>query len=239
MAFTNEQYEQVKKQLNMHNRGNVKVNLVLDEKSNNYMELIVEKGVFGSDIMSSGLYLARFLYNNFALYKNKEVLDMGCGPGTQGIIMAKYGAKRVVLTDINKKAVENTKKNIKILGLKNAEVYASNLFDNIKSKFDVIVFNHPFFSGNAEDFKDDSNNDIMLRRSMLGGTELIKKFFRDAGTHLKDKGIIIMPYFHFAGPENNPANHVANYNLKIQKEYKLGSKEGLQLGDFSFYIITY
>ncbi len=152
MVLTKEQKEQVAMQLEKHNRDDVKSKITLD--SNKEFELIVERGVFGSDIMSSGIYLAKFLYIHKSLYSNKVCLDMGCGPGIQGLIMAKYGAKHVDLSDINSKAVENTKKNIKLHNLKKmASAYVSDLFAGLpkNKKYEVIVFNHPFFPKEANE----------------------------------------------------------------------------------------
>lgn len=240
MTFTKEQKAHVTKQLQSHKRDSGIRTLVLDEDTHASLELLIEKGVFGSDIMSSGIYLARFLYQHQELYTGKDVADIGCGPGTQGIVMSKYGSKSVVFSDINPKAVTNTRKNIEYQNIANAEVYESDLFTSLPKDrtYDVIVFNHPFFSGEPEKFKWDPNKDEMLRRSMLGGTELIKRFFQDVLKYLRRGGIIIMPYFHFAGTENDPATHAGEHKLKISKEYKIQSKQGLQLGDFSIYVIS-
>jgi len=73
---------------------------------------------------------------------------------------------------------------------------------------------------------------------MLGGTDLIQRFFKEVLTYLKQDGIIIMPYFHFAGTENDPVTHVEKYKLRIFQEHKIESKQGLQLGDVSIYIIS-
>jgi tRNA1(Val) A37 N6-methylase TrmN6 len=240
MTFTEEQKAHVLKQLQGHKRNSGTRNLVLDEDAHTSLELLIEQGVFGSDIMSSAIYLARFLYQHQELYSGKDAADIGCGPGTQGLVMSKYGAKSVVLSDINPKAVANTQKNVEQQNLANAEVYESDLFDGLPKNrtYDVIVFNHPFFSGEPEKFEGDPNQDEMLRRSMLGGTELLQRFFREVPKYLRQDGIIIMPYFHFAGTENDPATQVGKYKLKISEEHKIESKQGLQLGDVSMYVLT-
>jgi len=117
MSFTEEQKLHVLKQLHGHRRESGNKTIILDKDTSTSFELLVERGVFSSDIMSSAVYLARFLYNHQDLYFEKDVVDIGCGPGTQGIVMSKYGAKSVLFSDINPKAVDNTKKilNNKIL----------------------------------------------------------------------------------------------------------------------------
>jgi methylase of polypeptide subunit release factors len=239
MALTKEQKEQVAMQLKRHDRDNVKSKIDLDQRTS--LEIIVARGVFGSDIMSSGIYLARFLYQHRDIYRGRICLDMGCGPGTQGLIMAVYGADKVDLSDINPNAVINTNENIKLHHVgKVCRAYVSDLFKNLpkRKKYEVIVFNHPFFPEEAENFGNDVFDDEMLRKSMLGGTELLKRFLKEVKTHLKDnESIIIMPYFHFAGKENDPAVHVEKYGLFIQSDERIKSQQGLQLGDFSIYTI--
>ncbi len=239
MTITKKQKEQVAMQLKRHNRETVKSKIDLGKDAS--LELIVEHGVFGSDIMSSGIYLAKFLYHHRELYKDKICLDMGCGPGAQGLIMAIYGASQVDLSDISSRASENTRRNIELQILKKkCHAYTSDLFTELpkNKKYEVIVFNHPFFPEEAKNFGKDVFKDIMLRKSMLGGTELIKRFFNEAKAHMKGKdSIIIMPYFHFAGKENDPANHVEKYGFLIQEDKRIKSQQGLQLGDFSIYTI--
>ena len=240
MAFTKEQYNLVKKQLQAHQRESGIRNIVLDENKHSSLDLLIEQGVFGSDIITTAIHLAKFLYKHQDLYSGKDVVDIGCGPGTQGIIMSKYGAKTIVFSDINPKAVVNTKKNIELQNLANAEVYESDLFSGFPKNrtYEVIVFNHPFFSEEPEKFEGDPNQDEMLRRSMLGGTELLQRFFREVPKYLRQDGIIIMPYFHFAGTENDPATHVEKYDLKVFQEHKIESKQGFHLGDVSIYILS-
>ena len=232
MPFTKVQQQYVKTQLRRHRRSSGTRRIVLDEGKRQAISLYIESGVFGSDIMSPAIYLARFLFENISLFRGKEVLDLGCGPGTHGLLMAKYGAKTVVLSDISRKAVNNAKINIKNHKVKNAEVFCGDLFASLEGKkFDVIVFNHPFFSGEAK------GKEIMLKKTMLGGTKLIKRFFEDAKKYLNDNGTIVMPYFHFAGSENDPASHAEKYGFRISKLHKMELKQGLQKGAFTIYEI--
>ena len=227
-------------QLDMHDRRDTKSKILLDEKSRKTISLLFRRGVFGSDIMSSGIYLARFLFARKRIYSGKIVLDLGCGAGTQGTIMAKNGASFVTFVDLSPKAVENARENISRHKIaKKSEAFVSDLFSGIPKgrKFDVIVFNHPFFPGEPEDLKHRSA-DAMLKRSMLGGTNLIKKFFGQCRDYMNEDSVIVMPIFHFAGPENDPANHVAKYGLKIREKVPVDSKKGLQKGAFSIYVIS-
>jgi methylase of polypeptide subunit release factors len=235
MTFTKEQENLVRKQLAAHLREPGIKAIHLDEDTT--LEFLVEKGVFGSDLLGGAIHLARFLHTHPNLYAGRDALDMGCGPGTQGLGMVRNGAKHVTFSDINPKAVDNTNKNVH--NYRNVEVYESDLFSQLpRKKYDVIVFNHPFFPGNADDFKEDPTNDLLLRKSMLGGTELIKIFFQQASSYLNDEGKIIMPFFHFAGIDNDPANHVGAYGFRIEEHYKINSDKGFHRGNISIYVIT-
>ncbi len=235
MPLTKIQARQVKTQLMRHTNHTRIVKINLNKK--NKLNLIVEKDVFAPDIMSSSLILARFIAKNQMLFQNRSCLDIGCGSGILGILMAKAGAREVDFTDINPKAIENTKKNITMQKLRNCNVFKGNLFSALpKKKYDNIIFNHPFFPEKAENVK--IPRSFMLKKSMLGGTELIKEFFNHVSKYLKNnQSIIIMPYFQFAGPENDPKNQLAKSSLKIIKELHIHSKKGTQKGKFSIYLI--
>ena len=69
------------------------------------------------------------------------VIDVGCGSGILGIAAARLGAKNVIMTDIDECAVEAANHNVKLNGVKNAEVYLKNLLDDNAVKGDVIVAN--------------------------------------------------------------------------------------------------
>ena len=73
--------------------------------------------------------------------KNDTVIDVGTGSGILGIVASKLGAKKVIMTDIDECAIEASEQNIKLNGVKNAEVYLKNLLDDNAVKGDVIVAN--------------------------------------------------------------------------------------------------
>lgn len=235
VALTKDQQELVRKQLAAHVREPGIRYIQLDE--NTTLEFIVDTGVFGSDLLGAAIQLARYLHAHPHLYAQKDVLDLGCGSGAQGLVMSKNGAQSVDFSDINPRAVENTKKNVR--NQDNVAVYESDLFSDLpRKKYDVIVFNHPFFPGNAEDFSEDPTDDLLLRKSMLGGTNLIKRFFQGVSEYLNNDGTIVMPFFHFAGNENDPANHVTLYGFRTLEQHRITLSEGFHRGDVSIYVLS-
>ncbi len=114
-----------------------------------------------------------------------DVLEMGSGNGLIAIECAKKGAK-VTAVDIDEQAINHIKK---IAEMENVEILTirSNLFENVRGKYDVIIFNPPYLPGDAE-------NMIDLQWAGGGefGDETILQFLKDAKNYLKDKGEIFM-----------------------------------------------
>jgi len=112
--------------------------------------------------------------------KDKKVLEIGTGSGILAFEASKY-AKSVLATDINKNAIHNAKQ--KTLP-KNLKFIYSNLFSNVRGKFDLILFNPPYLPSKEIEYieLDGGNN----------GTEIIEKFLKQAGKFLNKQGKILM-----------------------------------------------
>ena len=77
-----------------------------------------------------------------------RVLDLGCGNGVIGAVVASGNPHlEVVLVDINKRAVMEAKSNIRRNKLKNARAIQSDLFEKIHGEFDCILSNPPISAG--------------------------------------------------------------------------------------------
>ena len=76
-----------------------------------------------------------------------ELLDLGCGFGAVGIMLAKKG-RNVKLTgcDINRIALKMAKKNAMLNGV-DAKYVHSDCFDGVSGLFDVIALNPPVHAG--------------------------------------------------------------------------------------------
>lgn len=69
-------------------------------------------------------------------FKNKTILDAGCGTGRNSIWPAMYGAKKVVAFDYDKRTVDVAKKNLRFFN--NVEVKYQSIYDiKDKNKFDI------------------------------------------------------------------------------------------------------
>jgi len=123
------------------------------------------------------------LARNLIARKGNFVLDVGTGTGLIAIVAAKLGCK-VIATDINKYALKIAYENAKLNDVEEMiEFRKSNLFENIKERFDLIVFNPPYLPFKAR---------TILEKSINAGKncELIHNFLLEAPFYLKKNGKI-------------------------------------------------
>lgn len=154
----------------------------------NNIELYTGSGVFSK----SGVDRGSILLANKAIIQDKwKVLDFGCGYGAIGIAVAKaYPSAKVLLSDINKRAVGLAKKNIGLNSVKNASAIQSDLFEKINEKFNTILLNPPQSAGKELCIKmiEQSKEHLeknglfqMVARHNIGGRELEKHMVRVFG----------------------------------------------------------
>jgi 16S rRNA (guanine1207-N2)-methyltransferase len=123
-------------------------------------------GVFSAGELDEGtkLLLEHIPYNK------KKVLDVGSGSGVMGSIYKKKSpGSEITMTDWSKLAVLASKKTLEINKL-DSQVIESDVFDNIKGKFDLIFTNPPFHKGIDTDYS------------------FIEKFSRGIKSHLNPDG---------------------------------------------------
>ena len=118
-------------------------------------------------------------------YSKGNVLDMGTGSGIQAIAASQCkNVKSVLATDIQKGVIEYCKKNIKSNKIRFIQ---SDLFKNIKGKFDTIIFNPPYLPQELK-LKD------LTVEGGKKGYEVIERFLNEAGRFLKTDGIVLLVF---------------------------------------------
>ena len=70
----------------------------------------------------------------------KDILDIGCGSGILSILAKKLNANQVDACDIDEIAIASTKENA-IINNVELNAFESNLFSNVKNKYDLIFAN--------------------------------------------------------------------------------------------------
>lgn len=119
-----------------------------------------------------------------------KVLDIGTGCGIQALA-ALEKTKDVEACDINKEAVDYVKK----LGV---NAYKSDLFENVKGKFDLIIFNPPYLPLD----KDEDEESRIVTTGGENGYEVIERFLKDAKNYLNKDGIILLVFSTLSGNVN-------------------------------------
>jgi len=133
-------------------------------------------------------------------YAKNQVLEIGTGSGILALEAAKY-AKKVTAVDIQKEVIKHCKKTIK-----NDKITfkQSNLFQNIKQSFDLIIFNPPYLPD------DPRIKDIALDGGKKG-YELTEQFLNNANLHLKEDGKILLLFSSLT--KQNKINEIIENNL--------------------------
>jgi|SRR3989344_114368 len=186
-------------------------------------DLFIGEETLGPEMSWISPQLTIYILENKELFRNKEILDMGTGSGVQAVALSLSGAKFVTATDISDCAIKSINENIKSFNIKNVRVIKSNLFQNLKGKkFDIMVFNHPFVSGDPKDH---------VEEVYTIKEETINNFFKEAKNHLKKDGLIIMPFSYLG--DHDPKKYSKKHGYMIEKELSFENK----YGKHSIYII--
>ncbi|HZY70466.1 MAG TPA: methyltransferase [Thermoplasmata archaeon] len=106
----------------------------------------VDRGVFAAHGLDPGTAL---LIQALDLTPTESLLDLGCGWGAVGVAAARSAPRgRVVLTDVNRRAVHLAQTNLRRNKVANAEVRVGPLFEPVTGeRFDVIATNPPYHVG--------------------------------------------------------------------------------------------
>lgn len=163
---------------------------------------ISDNGVFSKGEVDYGsiALLKVLLKQNFT----GNILDIGCGYGTIGLILAKnFPECNFLLSDVNIRACALARENKKSFGVKNVEIIESDIFQNIDKNFDYIVTNPPIRAGKKviysifeqsyHHLNQNGSLFIVIRRSH--GAESAQKFihsvFENCELLKKDKGFYV------------------------------------------------
>lgn len=217
------QREVVLTQWQRHQHEDVEVDYDVSGEKDMLPGFILKKGVW-NPFLASGRYHARYLFYHTSLFYNKTAIEIGSGTGLMSVVMSKYGAKRVIASDISQEAVENTRENVNRFGLQNVvEVVQGDLFENIKEKADLITWMIPFFPGNPP--KGDT-----ISASMIMPPELFDRFLKEAPNHLKEGGVVLIPSFSLGGDLTNPEIVAKKFGYEVKTTWTHKSINGIQQG---------
>ncbi|MCU7557391.1 class I SAM-dependent methyltransferase [Macrococcus capreoli] len=110
------------------------------------LELTTDAGVFskGSIDFGSNLLVKTFLGDA----SPKSVLDVGCGYGTMGLMVAKQLPESIVhMVDVNERALSLSERNSKANNIHNTTIYKSDGLNEVTEQFDAVITNPPIRAG--------------------------------------------------------------------------------------------
>lgn len=104
-----------------------------------------DNGVFSKDKIDFG---SRVLVDTILKYEKKRnhILDVGCGYGFIGIVLATFWNAQVTCVDVNKRALHLCEKNLKSNHVE-GEAILSNAYEEVKDTYDIVVTNPPIRAG--------------------------------------------------------------------------------------------
>ena len=157
---------------------------------------------------------------------NIKILDIGCGSGIIGLTLKqKFPSAQVDLVDISSKAINIAKQNAKALNLE-VNFIESDVFQNVKDKYDVIISNPPYIKTNEEIEAIVKDNEPHL--ALYGGEEgldVYKKIFSNISDYLNNKFLIALE---IGCTQKNDIIALANTylaNIKIEAKKDLSEKD--------------
>lgn len=123
-------------------------------------------------------------------FKKPKILDLCTGSGAIAISISKYVPQaKIIATDISQEALEIAKMNDKENRIKFIQ---SDLFENINSKFDIIVSNPPYIK--TEEIKQLSkevqNEPLLALDGGKDGLHFYRKIIGQAVDHLDENGYL-------------------------------------------------
>jgi 16S rRNA (guanine1207-N2)-methyltransferase len=129
-----------------HPTSEVKLGLIQTPLRGVSFEFLTASSVFSKKRLDPG---TRLLIEAMVLPKAGCVLDLGCGYGAVGIAVAKFNpALRVLLTDVNTRAVGLARENIVKNKVQNAEVRYGCFYQPVEDlTFDCVLSNPPVSAG--------------------------------------------------------------------------------------------
>jgi release factor glutamine methyltransferase len=134
-----------------------------------------------------------------ARMKNKtigSILDLGTGSGAIGLSLAKsFPGANMLATDISEEALSIAAKNAARNKIQNIAFLASDWFEKIRGKFDLIISNPPYLSSEELQGAEEEVRKFEPELALVAANDGLKNIFTViscAGNFLKQSGLLAM-----------------------------------------------
>ena len=185
------------------NNKNIKseINKINVTVMNTSFIFFTDNGVFNKKGLDYG---TRLLLENINFKDKKTFLDVGCGCGPIGIYIGMQSNNYTVdMIDVNERAIYLCKMAKKENNLSNINIFKSDAYSNISSKYDLILTNPPIHAGkkkvyeiieNAKNYLNKNGELLIVIRKDQGAKSLINDFSNLYNFEIlkKDKGFYII-----------------------------------------------
>ena len=132
-----------------------------------------------------------------------KILDLGCGYGVIGIALNKLTGANVDMVDVNLRALHLTEMNVSANKCQNINVFESNVYENVNTKYTSIVTNPPIRAGkkviydmlfNAKEYLTDDGNLYFVIRKQQGAKSMMSDLEKEYNLEIieKKKGYYII-----------------------------------------------
>lgn len=156
--------------------------------------LIITKDVF-PPVFATEPFISEIL-SKFS--DKKRILEIGTGSGAMAIAIAKNNKdSEIIATDISEEILEVTKKNIELNKINNIKVLKSDLFKEVRGKFDLILSNPPQQKTETLNKADKEGKLITPKVASDGGIDgfdLYNKIKNQAKEYLTEDGVLVLQH---------------------------------------------
>jgi 16S rRNA (guanine1207-N2)-methyltransferase len=135
------------------------------------LDLISLPGVFSHGRLDEG---TRMLLETITVPTDAKILDWGCGSGAIGLFIKKSEpSNSITLADSNALAIAATKMTFDLNQLTTENIQVTNVFSDIKEKYDLIISNPPFHKGVKTNYASVENFISQAKNHLNPGGKLI------------------------------------------------------------------
>jgi asparagine synthase (glutamine-hydrolysing) len=165
------------------------VSAVLDLRISANLYVLCDRLEFGGDaVFGVGEGNSAFQGIVSDRWPTATAVDIGCGAGAAALTAARH-ARRVVATDVNKRALALTHINASLNGMDTIEVREGDLFEPLRGgRFDLLIAQPPFVPQPPDE------PDVTYQFGGPSGGDILRHLLGRVGAHLTDGGRAAVVY---------------------------------------------